>query len=51
MSILEMVCRAHPLEVIAHGALVIFCGGVFTVCMIGLLWKEREADEVANDAD
>ena len=51
MNILEMVWRAHPLEVIAHGALVLFCGVVFTVCMIGLLWKERETDEVVDDAD
>ena len=50
MNTLKMLWEAYPLEVIAHGALVVFCAVVFTVCMIGLLSGEVEVDDFV-DAD
>ena len=50
MNILKELWTAYPVEVIAHGVLVVFCAVVFTLCMIGLLSGEAEVDDFA-DAD
>lgn len=50
MNILKELWAAYPLEVIAHGVLVVFCAVVFAVCMIGLLSREVEVDDFV-DAD
>lgn len=50
MNTLKMLWEAYPLEVIAHGVLVVFCAAVFAVCMIGLLIDGTEVDDFV-DAD
>lgn len=51
MNTLKLLWAAHPVEVIAHGALIVFCAVVFAVCMIGLLSGEVEVDDFVDDAD
>lgn len=48
MNTLELLWAACPVEVIAHGALVIFCMVAFAVCMIVLLSGEVEDDDFVD---
>lgn len=48
MNTLKMLWAAHPVEVIAHGALVIFCMVVFAVCMFCLLNSGVEVDDFVD---
>lgn len=49
MIILEAVWRAHPLEVIECGAIVVFCGIALAVCLIGLIGAGMEEIEDVDE--